>query len=287
MSCRWRISEESRQVLVQTLGLSPGSESAIPSSLALSRFLTGFFSDCQHHMPIVHAGTFDIPTMCQLSPELVLAIAAVGAVHRFQEKAADLLYRAAQSLATMKAHRVNTRKGNDLHLMQTLILLEMYSLWEHATPVSLMTPTLQNLLLDCARCQLQPDAQEGDWVSWAVREAEIRLSIAAFCIFTVRSLFHHTPPLIAVNEAAKTLPSSTALWTAECTATWSSHYAVEPAPLDFRAAYRSLVTGDAEVAVSSPFGCFALLQAIMQRIDLSRRMSFDSSLRPTEIAEIE
>lgn len=287
MKCKWRVDEDSRQALVRALDSCSGPGSTIPSSFALSRYLNGFFGDCQHHMPVIHAATFDISSLCRLSPELVLAVAAVGAIHRFQKAAAEVLYQAAQSLASAKAHLMTIENDANLNFMQALVLLEMYSLWEKATPISLMTPSLQNHLLDCARNRNEPSAQTQDWASWTVKEVRIRLSIAAFCVLSIRSVFHHTSPAIVANEVLSTLPSSMSLWEATCPTTWAVRLASETPALHFREAYILLMSGEAEISVSSPFGCFALLQAIMQRIDQSRKMSLSSSLGTSEVAEIE
>lgn len=249
--------------------------------------MTGFFSDFQHHLPFIHAASFDVSQICRTSPELVLAATAIGAVYRFQKPAAKLLHEAALSLVSAKVHRIAIDTEQDLRSMQALVLLEIYSLWESAIPVSLLKPSLQNVLVACATRCVNSQTGAQDWASWAFHESQVRLVTAAFCVLNVRSIFHRTFPVVAANAVTSSLPSTTALWTSTCADGWARLFVNEPAPLQFHDAYKGLLIGGDDCMTTSSFGCFALLQAILQRIDLSRKLSVDGSLSPADVANIE
>ncbi|KAK5744129.1 hypothetical protein LTR17_002159 [Elasticomyces elasticus] len=72
---------------------------SLPSRHALIRYLEGYFSGFHEHLPFLHVPTLSMEAM---QPELVLAIAATGAVYRFEPDQSEPLYAAAQSLVQQK-----------------------------------------------------------------------------------------------------------------------------------------------------------------------------------------
>lgn len=100
--------QRARQSLLENIRQFPGDASTLPSFLTLSRFLTRFFSDFHHHMPIIHTPSFDVPFMCKSFPELVLAIVAIGAMYRFQASTGKALHRVAKFLISAKEHYIAT-----------------------------------------------------------------------------------------------------------------------------------------------------------------------------------
>lgn len=238
-------------------------------------------------MPIIHIPSFNVAHICGEFPELILAAAAIGAVYRFQDETASRLHHSAQLLASVRLDRMTLRTDHDLHYMQTLVLLEIFSLWHNATAVSLVTPSLQNLLLNYTLRRHETPSGEQNWASWVLSEGKARLVIAAFCVLNARSLFHHTSPAVVAYDVQTTLPSTTTLWSSDCAEKWTMNLIREPPSLGFHSAYKSLMSGEAETIATSPFGCFALLQAIIQRIDLCRKMSLSGNVQPPDVMEIE
>lgn len=55
----------------------------LPSRLSMARYVTGFVDGFTRHHPFIHMPTFRVTNYTR-SPELVLALLAVGAQHRFE-----------------------------------------------------------------------------------------------------------------------------------------------------------------------------------------------------------
>ena len=67
----------------------------LPSTNALTRFLAGYFSGFYPHYPFTHAPTFKLEAC---SPELSLAMMAVGAQERFETSSAKNLFNLSKAL---------------------------------------------------------------------------------------------------------------------------------------------------------------------------------------------
>ncbi|KAF2009415.1 hypothetical protein BU24DRAFT_428332 [Aaosphaeria arxii CBS 175.79] len=79
-----------------------------PSRHAMCRYIEGYFSGFHEHLPFIHLPTFNIATE---APELVLAVAAVGARYRFQRQQSHHLYVAARMLTE---HQLRYRDGDEV-----------------------------------------------------------------------------------------------------------------------------------------------------------------------------
>jgi hypothetical protein len=77
----------------------------LPSRHALSRFLEGYVSGFDQHLPFLHIPTFAV-TRCV--PELLLAICAVGAQYRFESATGNQLWYAARSVAVEQNNKRNS-----------------------------------------------------------------------------------------------------------------------------------------------------------------------------------
>ncbi|KAF5013635.1 hypothetical protein FDECE_362 [Fusarium decemcellulare] len=96
--CPWRISLDEYQELSKTVAVWPKSISqsfTFPSRHTLSRYLEGYFRGFHAHMPMLHTATL---TLVALGPELVLSLAAVGALYRFEHSKGVEIYRVAKAL---------------------------------------------------------------------------------------------------------------------------------------------------------------------------------------------
>lgn len=80
-----------------------------PSRHTLTRFLDGYVSSFHEHLPILHLPTISV---VDLSPELLLAILAVGAQHRFENHRGNALWYAARAVATEQIRR---RSSHEIH----------------------------------------------------------------------------------------------------------------------------------------------------------------------------
>ncbi|KAH6691087.1 hypothetical protein BKA61DRAFT_285143 [Leptodontidium sp. MPI-SDFR-AT-0119] len=88
---------------------------AVPSRHTLSRYTDGYFRGFHKHLPFLHPSTLRFEA---LAPELVLAIAAVGAFYRFEHAKGYELYFAARAII---AERMQTQSPfSTSHLTTTL-----------------------------------------------------------------------------------------------------------------------------------------------------------------------
>jgi hypothetical protein len=80
---------------------------ALPSRHTLSRFLEGYINGFHEHLPFLHIPTL-IATSC--APELLLALAAIGAQYRFENHRGNGLWYAARSVAMEQVRRRNSQQ---------------------------------------------------------------------------------------------------------------------------------------------------------------------------------
>lgn len=75
---------------------------ALPSRHTLSRYFEGYITGFNQHLPFLHIPSFSVS---KFVPELVLAIAAVGAQYRFESARGNKLWYAAKTVATEQLRR--------------------------------------------------------------------------------------------------------------------------------------------------------------------------------------
>lgn len=82
-----------------------------PSRHTLTRYLEGYISGFQEHLPFLHIPTLS-PT--EMAPELLLAIASVGAQYRFESHRGNALWYAAKAVAVEQIRR---RHSHEVHTL--------------------------------------------------------------------------------------------------------------------------------------------------------------------------
>ncbi|KAH7118342.1 hypothetical protein EDB81DRAFT_667946 [Dactylonectria macrodidyma] len=109
--CPWRISVDEYQKLSQDLHacnsavVSPSSLSfSFPSRQTLSRYLEGYFRGFHAHMPFLHTASLSAES---LGLELILPLAAVGALYRFEHAKGFELYRVAKALIKWRLDQID------------------------------------------------------------------------------------------------------------------------------------------------------------------------------------
>ncbi len=108
----WKISAADHTVIKSRLeefsSVLP-NDFVFPSRHTLTRFLEGYISGFHEHLPFLH-----LPTLCpaDLSPELVLAVLAVGAQYRFESHRGHALWYAAKAVAFEQIRR---RHSHEVH----------------------------------------------------------------------------------------------------------------------------------------------------------------------------
>ncbi|KAF4430074.1 hypothetical protein CGCF413_v003992 [Colletotrichum fructicola] len=95
----WKVSEPQRLVFQEYLrSYASCLESfRLPSRLSMSRYIAGFVDGYSNHHPFIHMPTFCV-TKYQDSPELVLAMMAIGAQFRYESRNGAALYRAGRAI---------------------------------------------------------------------------------------------------------------------------------------------------------------------------------------------
>ncbi|KAL9624993.1 MAG: hypothetical protein Q9160_000722 [Pyrenula sp. 1 TL-2023] len=95
----WELTNQDRETFIQKLEnfihILPRSF-VTPSRHSLSRYLAGYINGFHEHLPFIHVPTLSV---ANTAPELVLALAAVGAQYRFENAKGIELFYAARSVA--------------------------------------------------------------------------------------------------------------------------------------------------------------------------------------------
>jgi len=101
----WDVSDSDRQIFASKLtsfdGVMPKAFIA-PSRHSLSRYLAGYINGFHEHLPFIHVPTLSVATG---APELVLALAAVGAQYRFENSRGIELFYAAKAVVLEQVRR--------------------------------------------------------------------------------------------------------------------------------------------------------------------------------------
>lgn len=87
------------------------SDFIFPSRHTLTRFVEGYVSGFHDHLPILHLSTLSAVDM---SPELLLAILAVGAQYRFESHRSNALWYAAKAVALEQIRRRRSKEVTGL-----------------------------------------------------------------------------------------------------------------------------------------------------------------------------
>ncbi|KPI36900.1 Regulatory protein ADR1 [Cyphellophora attinorum] len=101
----WDVSDADRQVFATKLAAfdSIMPKGFIPPSRhSLSRYLAGYINGFHEHLPFIHVPTLSVAAS---APELVLALAAVGAQYRFENSRGIELFYAAKAVVTEQIKR--------------------------------------------------------------------------------------------------------------------------------------------------------------------------------------
>lgn len=110
----WKISSQDQREIQRKLDdfnnvLPKGF--VLPSRHTLSRFLEGYISGFHEHLPFLHLPTISAGAV---APELLLALAAVGAQYRFESHRGNGLWYAAKAVALEQVRRRNSQQVMDI-----------------------------------------------------------------------------------------------------------------------------------------------------------------------------
>ncbi|CAG8893443.1 unnamed protein product [Penicillium egyptiacum] len=304
-----RITDDHRNRLLRALGRSHTAmpEPLFPSCHSLTRFVNGFFDGFYPHIPVVHIPTFKAED-CE--PEIVLAMAALGAQYRHEHRKAVLLFYAAKATLQQNAHErermelnKNVRSGGGhatcpetqssgfgnfpyrqlMRETRCALYLIAFATWQSEPEIVREAFNLQSFLARCVReCQLdetQESLQQGlDWHSWVEKESDRRVKLFSFALLNLHGIAFGTPPVILSDEVHLRLPSTCFEWIAPNKDKWSMvHKLGNARQMLFQEALSHLLNGSHEPhllnsqPVPSPLANYILLHALIQRIMLVQR----------------
>ncbi|KAL4813134.1 hypothetical protein BDW67DRAFT_187988 [Aspergillus spinulosporus] len=247
---------------------------ALPSTSALTRYLAGYFTGFYPHSPLTHAPTFRLEAC---SPELCLAMMAVGAVDRFETASAtQLFYYAKSLLLDTQQNRGSTTSGDapSIDEVRCLLCLVHFATWQSNPSLRNEATVLQSLLVQTLRLtgleETPQTLQDGGWEHWAECESERRTKLFAFCFLGVQSIAFDVPPSIWCDEINLKLPCSCPEWTAPDASTWHLLKQNTPRQGDqdrFRETLDLLLSPAAgQMSSPTPGGNYVLMHGLLQKI---------------------
>ncbi|KAF5844137.1 hypothetical protein GGP41_001050 [Bipolaris sorokiniana] len=266
----------------------------LPSKHTVCRYIEGYFSGFHAHLPFLHIPSVSFRT---ISPELILAILAVGALYRFQRRQSDQLYMAAYALVQHKVqHRVQEiyrdstpaaskqpSSNPQVELLQAMTLLIALSTWNHSRLLSdsfALAAQLALLIQEGHGSDVSNTPSQDEWISWVCSESERRTKLAAYSFLNLHSIVYNIAPKLMTAQMGNVfLPSPESHWQAIDTSSWlaarqkEQHYEV-----DFRTAFANLFCewpASESLCKSSTFGNYVLIHGIVQQIFLSRHSLVD------------
>ncbi|THY04416.1 hypothetical protein D6D02_07976 [Aureobasidium pullulans] len=304
--CPWKIHEEERS---QILGaLSPFHHLligfALPSRLALGRYITGYFEHYQDHLPILHPVTFRPPQYYQF-PALFLAMAAIGAIYRCETRTAMELFRASKQIVLetwQDGEDSLLDEGTDMHnaikqlrTVQAALLLDKFAVCQCDSQSAKDTLTLQSLLAAYLRSS-SPLAKSSsktnckNWHDWVIHESYRRTQLGIFFVLNLHTVFFDKPPIALTSQLDVDLPCPTAEWIAPSQSAWDNARIHTPESVNFQDAFSALFSeSPADKHLNySPFANLVLIHALLQRIYLARQMQPNpsGSLREADMYEM-
>lgn len=316
----WTISTDSyRKILERMIHLKTIIPDFTPlSRCALARYLEGYFKGFHGHLPFLHSVTFR-PEDTEI--ELVLSLAAVGALYRFEHRQGYALYEAVSCLIDerTRSHRRdvieqisrtkesgclsgsdeapdshNSLNSHSTHLQraQALIVLMAISMWGDERLLqdsfimgSQLAQTARELGIN------QPDTMavkwaDLNWHDWTSHEQRRRTLLSAYIVLNLQSIAFDVPPMLLSQEVALGLPSCESTWKASSLASWETCRKACGYEYAFGTVLDRLLQGQrvCDEGMVSAFSNYVLIHGLLQNIYLQQKASPPLPLPPTDHA---
>ncbi|KAI8630949.1 hypothetical protein F5Y19DRAFT_483589 [Xylariaceae sp. FL1651] len=286
---------------VQSYASALPAACSMPTINALSRGLETYLKCAQKYLSFIHVATFCVE---KRDVELVLAMAAIGLLYRFEHTKSYELYFMARMILLEKLRCEHFQLASDvlcnqdslvhnksdkLRKIQTLILLITLASWGskkvRSDAVS-MAGELAKLVREHGMSELEDGTPPADWTTWVAAEERRRTLFAAYVLGGLHNIAFDIPPLILNHEIDLLLPDFVQSWVSDNTIQWQQ--APRQSRRMFQEGLRSLFDGRgiARDASISSFSCYLLILAIIQEIYLERHRP-SGSLRPESIETFE
>ncbi|KAI0150191.1 hypothetical protein GGR57DRAFT_199687 [Xylariaceae sp. FL1272] len=247
-----------------------------------------YFRCAQKYLPFIHIPTFAAE---KHGSELLLAIAAIGQLYRYEKTKSYGLYFIAEAIFVEKKRREQLQVASNilseeddaqpddsarLQRMQTLILLMMFSSWAdqkvRSSAVS-MGSELAMLAREHGIYRPESETREDDWLAWIAAEERRRTLLAAYIMLNLQSFVFDIPPLILNADVGLLLPDFAEVWEANDAGQWkrTSHQPSRHFLLAIRSLFDKVEVPD-DVRIS-PLSNYILIHGILQRLYLENHSS--------------
>ncbi|KAI6773082.1 hypothetical protein HG530_004040 [Fusarium avenaceum] len=305
-ACPWRILPEQYQDLAQrvaSLTRTVPHPFTFPSRHTLSRYLEGYFRGFHAHMPMLHVATL---TLGGLGPELTLALAAVGALYRFEHAKGIELYRVSKILINRRLDQfyeetvsrltgsspefagftpvpsnsqydqqspIQSKGQCGLHLLQGLLVLMAMTSWgERALVRDALSMASQVATLVREFGISEPEdttMREMSWEDWILAEEKRRTLFVAYALFSLQCAAFNVPPMILNQEVGLNLPACASWWEAQTALEWSNlQNSIPCQPRSFQQTIEKLLSGSSihHEGGISAFGNYVLIHGMFLQI---------------------
>ncbi|TDZ39556.1 hypothetical protein C8035_v005407 [Colletotrichum spinosum] len=290
----------------------------LPSRLSISRYIAGYVDGFSNHHPFIHMPTFCI-TNFEHSPELVIALLAVGASFRYESRNSLALYRAGRAIVLHRQRVVqpasqpvgfgaqfelgseetsivapHRSSSAQMDTLRAVLLLATFASWQQDRSLARESLEYQPLLARIIRDDglVEGASHDGDnWHAWARTESDRRVKLSAFCFLNLQSLVFNVPPALLGNEIELRLPVTCDEWLSTTASKWLEARAAAIPVVSFKEAFVPLIQNHpGRIPPTSPFGNFVLMHALLQRLIVCGQLSLDSlghGLSAPEISRFE
>jgi hypothetical protein len=245
--------------------------------------LAGYFTGFYPHIPFTHLPTFKLEAC---SPELCLAMMALGALDRFENTSATQLFYFSKALLLDSQQRraqadVEGHVEQSIDEVRCLLCLAHFATWQSNQSLKTEACVLQSLLVLALRLsgleQVKQSRRDISWEEWSQDESERRTKLLAFCFLGIQSIAYDVPPSIWCYEIDLQLPCSCPEWTAPNATTWNLLRENTPCQQgQFRETLDSLLSVAYPVSHSTstptPVGNYILLHGLLQKIIWTPRL---------------
>ncbi|THX39083.1 hypothetical protein D6D10_04559, partial [Aureobasidium pullulans] len=275
----------------------------MPSQQSIMRYLDGYVEDFNQDLPFIHLPTLALE---DCSPELMLAMAAIGAYQHFERSKSHELFHASKTIALSnlrawqkineqgaqrsRSDGLEMRAANDISDLQrhtameslrALVLLGFYGMWGEITAINKEILDFQPLMIEVARHyglteHSEPHGPTTTWIDWVHEEQDRRTKLALFCFFNLQTVMHNIPSPSLCSEWQLCMPCLTEQWEAPSETQWLA-VETQTQPMAFQDSFRALLSAaETPKTISSPnapeFGCTILVLALLQRIYYLRQL---------------
>ncbi|KAE8410612.1 fungal-specific transcription factor domain-containing protein [Aspergillus pseudocaelatus] len=289
------VTERLREQLIQAVSgfqlVLP--EFSMPSRQSLTRFMNAFFDEFYPHFPFFHPITFQMQNHI---PELLLAMAAMGAQCRYERQKALMFFNTARAILHERHYQTNAAPSpnfsfdhpsfhdysdsNSIQVISALLILVIFATWQESRKMLSEALSLQSRLVQLIKesglSEIRSAHETPDWQTWIGLEFARRVKFSAFCFLNIHSIAYNVPPILLVHDINLRLPCSNQEWLARDETEWISARQTVPQEQSLFPDALAILLGRLKQAsrvepVPSPMANYVLLHGLLQCILLARQ----------------